>query len=106
MVIAGCFFGNQIIFFVTKGAIAYSGVMFAFFKMTDKAATLGDSDVFSLNNLGVAAGTTKTFSSLEVSQVNGVIEDNLPKFNFTLEKSFFVATLTKASRIRDFCPGL
>jgi hypothetical protein len=43
--------------------IAYSGVMFAFFEMANKTGAFSNCNVFTLNNLGMAARAAESLAS-------------------------------------------
>lgn len=88
------------------GTFAYSGVMLAFFEMADKAGAVGDYDMFSLNNLRMAACASKLLASFEVIKVDCVVENDFVKFDLTLENSFIVTSLSKTGFIGYFSPGL
>jgi hypothetical protein len=63
MVIPWRLSSDQGFFCMTMIAVIDLRVMFAFLEMADEAGTLGDGDVFSLNDLGMTACALKLFSS-------------------------------------------
>ena len=88
------------------GTFAYLGVMLTFFEMADKAGTVGDCDMFSLNNLRMAACASELLASFEVSKVDFMVEDDFVKFDLALENSLIVTSLSEAGFIGNFSPGL
>jgi len=97
--------GDKFFPVVAVSAVVDLGVMFAFFEMTDKAAAFGHRDVFSLDNLRVAARALEIFSSFEVFEVNGVVEGDSFEHNLSFEKPFVVATGLETAVVADFSPG-
>jgi hypothetical protein len=91
---------------VTVVAFIDLGIVLAFFEMTNKTGTLRDRDVFSLNDLGVAACALKFFSSFEVFEVDFVIEGDLVELYLSFQEPFVVTALSQAAFILYFGPGL
>lgn len=82
------------------------GIMLALFEVANKTAAFCDRDVFTLDDLGMAARAPELFSSLEVLQVNLVVEHDFLELVQSLEESFVVTPCTKARFIGYFSPRL
>lgn len=62
------------------GAIARLRVMLTLFKVTDEAGALGYGYMFSLDNLRMATCAAEAFASLQVREVDFMVEDNFFEF--------------------------
>jgi hypothetical protein len=91
---------------VTVAAVIDLRIMLAFLEVTDKAGTLRDRDVLSLNDLGVAAGALKFFSSFEVFEVDFMIESDLVELHLSFQKPFVVTAFSQAAFVLYFGPWL
>lgn len=87
-------------------AIARLRVMLALLKVTDEAGALGHGYVFSLDNLRMAACAAEAFATLQVREVNFMVEDNFFEFLPALKKPFIMTSLTKAGFVRNLGPWL
>jgi hypothetical protein len=90
---------------VAVGAGGDLRIEFAFFKVTDKTGAFGDGNMLALNDLGMAAGASQFFASLQVGEVDFVVKDNRLIFDLSLEKSFVMASFAEAAFIGDLGPG-
>jgi hypothetical protein len=97
---------NKAFLCMTMVAVIDLRIMLAFLEVTDKAGTLRDRDVFSLHDLGVAAGALEFFSSFEVFEVDFVIEGNLVELHLSFQKPFVVAAFSQAAFVLYFSPWL
>ena len=84
--------------------IAYSGVMFTFFEVANKAGAISNCNVFTLNNLGMAARAAESFASFQISKVNFVIKGNFFIFRHSFQEPLFVTTFPKTTFVRNFSP--
>jgi hypothetical protein len=80
------------------------GIMLTFFEMTDETGTLGNSDVFTLNDLGMAACALKLFPSFEILKMDFVVKRDFVEQHLALQKPFFMATFSEATVVPDLCP--
>jgi len=60
-------------------------VMLTFFEVTDETGTLGDSDVFSLNDLGMTACALELFPSFEIFEVDFVVECDFVELDLSFQ---------------------
>jgi len=91
---------------MTMGTLADRRVGFTLFEVTDKTGALGDRDVFSLDDLGVAACAAKSLTPLQVGQMNFMVKNDFLKLDLALEQPFLVTSLAEAALVGDFGPGL
>jgi hypothetical protein len=71
-------------------AVIDLGIMLAFFEMTNETGALGNRDVFTLDDLGVAACTLELFASFEVLEMDFMVERDLVERHLAFQESFVV----------------
>jgi hypothetical protein len=86
--------------------IAYLRIMLAFLEVTDKATALCHGDVFSLDNLRMAACAAKLFASFEVLEMNFMVKDYFFEFRTAFQKPFIVTPFLETAFVRYFSPWL
>jgi hypothetical protein len=89
---------------VTMITVIDLGIMLTFFEMTDETGTLGDCDVFSLNDLRVTACALKLFSSFEILKMDLMVKRDLVEQHLTFQDPFFVTAFSEATVVPNLCP--
>ncbi|MDH5385320.1 MAG: hypothetical protein OEY18_11485 [Candidatus Aminicenantes bacterium] len=98
-------FPNQCLFSVTVVTVVDLRIMLTLLEMTNKARTFGNGDVFSLDNLGMAACALKLFSSFEVCKMDFMVKGDFIELHLAFEESFFMAALPEAAFVSNLSPG-
>jgi hypothetical protein len=106
MIVPRRFFGGELFPVVAVGAVVDLRIVVTFLEMTDEAAAFGHRDVFSLNDLGVAARALEFFSPPEVFEVNFMVEDNGFEHNLAFQQPFVVAACLQTAVVTYLSPGL
>jgi hypothetical protein len=78
--------------------------MLTFLEVTDKTGALGNSYVFTLDDLRVAARALEFFPSFEILEMDFVIERDLVKWPLAFQEPFLVAAFPQATIILNLCP--
>jgi hypothetical protein len=94
MIISRCFFRDKIFLCVAVVTFSYIGIVFTFFKMTDKTTAFRDGNVFSLDDLRMAACATELLSSLQVRKMNFVVEYACFIFYLSFQKPLVVTSFS------------
>ena len=94
MVVAGSRFVCESFLIVAVVTFGDIGVMLALFEMTDETGTLGNRDVFSLNDLGMTACALKLFPSFEVLKMDFVVERDIIELHLAFQEPFFMAAFS------------
>jgi hypothetical protein len=93
VVISGGKGSHKVFFRVTVAAVIDLGIVLAFFEMTDETGTFRDRDVFTLYDLRVTTGALEFFSSLEILEVDLVVEGDLVEWHLTFQEPFIMTSL-------------
>jgi hypothetical protein len=85
-------------------AVINLGIVFALFEVADETGTLRDCDVLTLHNLRVTARALELFPSLEILEMDLVVEGDLFELHLTLKESFVMASFSETTVVPDLCP--
>jgi hypothetical protein len=92
-------------FRMTVAAVIDLGIMLAFFEMTYEARAFRDGDVFTLDDLGMAACALELFPSFEVLKMDFVVERDIIELHFSFQESFVMASFFETTIVPNFRPG-
>jgi hypothetical protein len=89
---------------VTVVTVIDLGIVLTFLEVTYKTGALGNGDVFTLDDLRMAARALEFFPSFEILEVDFVIERDLVKWPLAFQEPFVMAAFPQATVIPNLCP--